>query len=249
MISVIIPTLNYRRSKNLKKIYKSRLTLSECLDALKDNVKEKMEVIVVSNNIDDKKLTSLIKRHPRVDKYCFNSVNIGVSRSWNLGAQLAEGDALFFLNDDCFVGNGGIEKLYQELQKVSVGITGVQGIKWGKIAPKEHLDDLVCPTSVDAVNGFAFMIRTNLFRELGGFDINYSPAFFEEIDMCFKVKDAGYKIVAVPFTAIRHFQDHGVSSRHSKIYYLNKSIDSIDLTNRNQKYFVEKWYPDNLDMI
>lgn len=245
MISVIIPTLSYRRSKNIKKLYKSRLTLSECLDALQDNVKTEIEVIVVSNNVADEKLTSLIKSHSRIDKYCFNSVNAGVSRSWNIGAQLAEGDALFFLNDDCLVGEGGLEKLYEELNRVEVGITGVQGIEWGVTAPKKHLNDITVPTAVDVINGFAFMVRSDLFHKLGGFDVNFSPAFYEETDMCFRVREAGFKVVAVPDTAIHHFEHHGVSSRHSTIHYLNTSIDSVELTQRNQKYFTDKWFPDD----
>ena len=37
-----------------------------------------------------------LHNHPRIDKYCFNNLNAGVSRSWNIGINMAEGKICFY---------------------------------------------------------------------------------------------------------------------------------------------------------
>jgi GT2 family glycosyltransferase len=64
------------------------------------------------------------------------------------------------------------------------------------------------PLAVDQVMGAAIMMRTELARELGGFDPGY-PNWFEEVDLCQRVKRTGYRVVYWPLTKVIH---HGGSS-------------------------------------
>lgn len=59
------------------------------------------------------------------------------------------------------------------------------------------------PCQVDQPAGAALMIRGGLFRELGGFDMNF-PMFFNDVDLCKRVKDAGYEIWYFPQYVIQH---------------------------------------------
>ena len=51
--------------------------------------------------------------------------------------------------------------------------------------------------------GAAFVIRSDVFKQFGGFDEDYF-AHMEEIDLCWRIKRAGYRIVSVPQSHIFH---------------------------------------------
>ena len=103
MISIIIPTRELNRSKNLKYLHKKLTSISDLLYSLA-NVKDcEFEVIVVINGVSDHKLIKYIQNNKTISKYAFLSTNSGVSRAWNIGRNLAEGEQLLFLNDDVVV--------------------------------------------------------------------------------------------------------------------------------------------------
>lgn len=59
------------------------------------------------------------------------------------------------------------------------------------------------PRQVDQPAGAALMVRGSLLRELKGFDQNF-PMFFNDVDLCKRVKDAGYEIWFMPEYRIVH---------------------------------------------
>jgi GT2 family glycosyltransferase len=239
-VSVIIPTLHLARPKNAKYFMFQRYTLEQVLSDLQQNVKLPREVIVVCNG-QDPELVELVKSHQGVDKSCLNSVNVGVSRAWNMGAMLAEGEALCFLNDDVHVGPGAIEELYETLSSDSAIVqVGPKGANW-RGAEHERFVGETCIEDADAISGFMFMIRTSAFTDVGGFDTAYSPAGFEEIDMSFMLRRRGGRCVVVPGLDVKHYERHGVSASTGTIGYLGKSIGTRELHNRNKEYFMRKW--------
>ena len=66
------------------------------------------EVICIFNSRD---VYDKLKSHQRINKFCFNSANAGVSRSWNIGLEMAEGRAVFIMNADLHVRVAAIEQL------------------------------------------------------------------------------------------------------------------------------------------
>jgi len=92
-ISFIIPVLHLKRPLNKARFFMPRYTLPDVLRDLRDNVSLTHEVIVVCNG-QDQELVDFVSNHPSIDKYCLNSVNVGVARSWNMGAEMAEAQAL-----------------------------------------------------------------------------------------------------------------------------------------------------------
>ncbi len=57
---------------------------------------------------------------------------------------------------------------------------------------------------VETVPGAAFMIRREVFEKIGGFDENFF-LYFEETDLCKRVREAGWKIFFEPKAKIIHF--------------------------------------------
>ncbi len=81
----------------------------------------------------------------------------------------------------------------------------------------------------DWVSGCALMIRKNLFKEIGGWDENYF-LYYEDVDLCKRVKNKGHKIAVNLKTEITHlggesFNEHKVQKKHyytSQDYYFKK---------------------------
>ncbi len=80
------------------------------------------------------------------------------------------------------------------------------------------------PVEVEGVVGAFFAIRRDAFEKIGGFDERFF-LFAEDIDLCLRVREKGYKIFHIPSIRIIHF--HGGSRKYLGLksdYYLRKSI-------------------------
>lgn len=80
--------------------------------------------------------------------------------------------------------------------------------------------DSLEPTDVMWASGAALMVRTAVYQEVGGLD----PAFFahmEEIDLCWRMWLAGYRVVAVTGSVVRHYGGASLSASDPRKTYLN----------------------------
>lgn len=243
-VSIIIPVLYLNRPLNKKRFFIQRYTIENVLEDIAKNVKIENEVIVICNG-SDPELIQYISANSKIDKYCINSVNVGVARAWNIGAEMSEAKILCFLNDDVEVGLGALEKLTETLeQNEMIGQVGPVGAIWNGSAHDRFVGETQIEEA-DAIAGFLFLMKASLYWALGGFDVAYSPAGFEEIDMCFSIRKTGKKCVVVPGLNVKHHHHHGVSAYKSVISYLGKEIDSEALHLRNKDYFERKWFDIN----
>ncbi|MFY8011370.1 MAG: bifunctional riboflavin kinase/FAD synthetase [Saprospiraceae bacterium] len=76
------------------------------------------------------------------------------------------------------------------------------------------------PSEIFWASGAAFMIRAPLFKAIGGFDASYF-AHMEEIDLCWRVKRAGFKVMVVPDAIIYHVGGGTLDYDSPKKVYLN----------------------------
>jgi GT2 family glycosyltransferase len=238
-VSFIIPVLHLKRPLNKARFFMPRYTLPDVLKDIASNVSLPYEVVVICNG-QDQELVDYVRSNKTIDKYCLNSVNVGVARSWNMGAEMAEGEILCYLNDDVAVGKESIEQLCALLADPNVGEVGSAGSYW------ENLEHHSFPegdglAETDVISGFCFLVRSETFRKVGGFDVEFTPAGYEEIDFSFRVRQAGMKCVILPTADIKHYHHHGVSSQKVDIHYLNKTIDTAELHQKNKNYFFKKW--------
>lgn len=83
---------------------------------------------------------------------------------------------------------------------------------------------------VDVVPGTGFVIRTNIFEEIGGFDEKFF-LYFEEFDICSRVKELGYKIYILPNARVKHIWEASTKKAtfdvkkifvQSRFYYFKK---------------------------
>ncbi len=239
-VSIIIPVYN-----NWK------LTAS-CLRSVADNTDGAFEVIVVDNNSTD--ATSHLLAAVKNLHVIHNTVNRVFVEGCNQGAEMARGRYLLFLNNDTEVCAGWLDALLVPFADHSTGIVGAKLIypdqrlqEAGSIVWQDgtgwnygHGEDQHAPEynyrrEVDYCSGACLIIPRFLWDTIGGFDARYAPAYYEDTDLCFAVRDAGYKVIYQPEARVIH---HGGASA-------GKDVDSDSGYKKfqriNQQKFVEKW--------
>ena len=82
---------------------------------------------------------------------------------------------------------------------------------------KGQYNDIV---DIDWASGAAMIVRTDLFKQLGGFDEDYF-AHMEEIDFCYRLKAAGYRIVYNPNSTVYHLGGGTLNYGNPKKVFLN----------------------------
>jgi GT2 family glycosyltransferase/glycosyltransferase involved in cell wall biosynthesis len=152
------------------------------------------------------------------------ATNQGFIRACNRGAHEAHGRYLLFLNNDTVVGTGWCDELVRTFVDVpNAGIVGAKliypdgslqeagGIIWkdGSGWNYGRGDDPLKPEysyrrEVDYVSGAALAVPRDLFLELGGFDEHYAPAYGEDSDLAFRVRQAGRTVVYQPLAQVIH---------------------------------------------
>ena len=203
------------------------------------------EVICIFNSSE---VYERLRSHDRIDKYCFNSLNAGVSRSWNMGINLAEGDVVFVMNADLHIKPQAIEKLQNYLFELdSAVIVGPQGavVDFKNLREKHYYKKgtFQQPIRVNAVSGFFFCIHRQPFLDHNlMFDVRYSPCFMEEWDMGLQVIQSGLATYAVPVIEYEHHWGITSAQENTSINYFGREVYRDDIIIENRRKFLSKWF-------
>jgi N-acetylglucosaminyl-diphospho-decaprenol L-rhamnosyltransferase len=95
--------------------------------------------------------------------------------------------------------------------------------------------DLTRPQPIEQPAAAALLLRREVFDEIGPLDEQFSPAWFEDVDYCRRLAQAGRSIYVVPSAAARHYG--GASLEHISFG------DFTDLWYRNMWRYARKWLP------
>jgi O-antigen biosynthesis protein len=221
------------------------------LSASKDSTS--FEVILVDDDPDGSTANRLKSySNLRVIK---NTENLGYVHSCNRAAAEAKGVFLVFLNNDTQVQPGWLDALLDTFEsQPEAGMVGSRLIfpdgrqqEAGGIVFRDgsawnygRLDDPYRPEysylrEPDYVSGAALAIHRHLFTRIGGFDTLYAPAYYEDTDLAFRVREAGYRVYYQPWSQVLHFE--GVSAgRDPEVPTGMKRYQKI-----NQRKFLDRW--------
>ncbi len=217
-----------------------RSTIKEVLEDISNNVNSSYEIIVICNSTEYE-LVDYIKTNKEITKFVLNSTNPGVARSWNMGAEMSQGEYLCFVSDDVRIGKNSIEQLEAALDNYSeVHEVGPRGDLYENGTSKQFVGTENSEYA-DVISGFLFMVRSSAYWSVGGFDTFYTPAGCEEVDFSFAIRKNGGKCLVLPNLDITHNEYHGVSAYRTNITFFNETIDTLDLHSRNTSYFRKKW--------
>lgn len=258
-LSIII--VNYNLAKEIEDCLNSSL---KTLDLQKDF---SYEIVIVDNNSPDKKLPETeIKFNRDNIKFYYLEENVGFGKGCNYGFSKASGKYICFLNPDTILNENiflPIINLFKSDE--SIGIIGPKQqvrfpffdfsagfspnllfelfnlfgvgvffegflVFWlTKISKKKVL-------KVDWILGASIFIRAELFGTINGFDKDYFM-FYEEVDLCKKVSNKGYKIIYSPQYSIHHIGSvsgkkdytlYTIRTYSSKYIYISKHYRSIN---------------------
>ena len=89
-----------------------------------------------------------------------------------------------------------------------------------------------------AVTGACFMVRTDLFDQVGGFDEGFGTEY-NDVDFCLKVVEAGYRNLYVPHCELYHYESMSRGHPHSTYESYKKHLKEVNMFNKKWKKYVE----------
>ena len=220
------------------------------------------EIIVVDNcsKIDDyQTLKSLVASMPHTT-LVRNSFNSGFGLGNMIGVNLARGEYLTFLNSDTLIEEDCVTPLLDYLaQNPNAGVitpqhTNTDGQKvhsfdyyinfrqnfvglWlylltsSKHTPNPKKEYNV-PIAVDFVYGCFMMFRRSAFAQVGGFDPNIF-LYYEEMDVCWRLKKAGYQSIFYPQAKFKHV---GGGSSSQVNTHFERVVSTLYMLRKNEGY-------------
>jgi N-acetylglucosaminyl-diphospho-decaprenol L-rhamnosyltransferase len=140
--------------------------------------------------------------------------------------------------------SGGSQRYFQLRRLPTLRGLATEALLLNKLFPKNRatahyryrdLDlESTTPQRVEQPAAAALLIRRKVFEEVGAFDERFSPAWFEDVDYCRRLSDAGKEIFVVPAAVARH---HGGASLEHMTYRR-----FIELWYRNMWLYARKWF-------
>lgn len=225
-LSIII--INYNLSAEIEECIKSVQPVLQNIENFK------WEIIIVDNNSPDNKLPEIENKFKQNNiHFYYLSENVGFGKGCNYGFSKASGEYICFLNPDTIIKQNIFSPILNLLQSdKSIGIVGPkQQIKnpffdfsagfspniifeiFNLFGAGIFIEGFLvfCLTkikknrliNVNWILGACIFIKSELFKKIDGFDKDYFM-FFEELDLCKRVSNKGYKIVYYPEQSIHH---------------------------------------------
>ena len=240
MVSIVIP------------VYNQYGFTMKCIESIKNcsgNIT--YEVILADDKSTD--ATVNIKKTVKNLTVVRNRKNLRFLLNCNKAAKKVKGKYILFLNNDTVVKDNWLEPMISLMEKdKTIGMTGAKlvypngmlqeagGIIWKDASGWNfgHSQNPDAPEynyvkEVDYISGACIALPTKLWKEIGGFDKRFVPAYYEDTDLAFEVRKRGLKVVYQPLSVVVHFE--GVSNGTD----LSSGQKQYQVVNREK--FVEKW--------
>ena len=205
------------------------------------------EVIVADNGSTDNSLDVLAKEFPSVKTIVLDQ-NYGFAEGYNRAIAQVDSEYTVLLNSDVEVTEGWLDPLLAYLD-THTDVAAVQPKirSWLRRSHFEHagaaggyLSKLYFPycrgrilwhveedkgqydtaAEVDWTSGACMCVRTKVYKECGGLDAAFF-AHMEEIDLCWRMRNAGWRLVCVPESVVYHLGGGALNYESPRKTYLN----------------------------
>jgi GT2 family glycosyltransferase len=210
--------------------------LDACLRALEQTRPAPAEIVVVDNASTDDSLQEL-HASPRVNVLS-QPRNLGFAGGANVGLSAVETELALLMNPDVEVdanfGQALLEAFAADDRLGAAGallrypdsdrIQHAGGIIERPLMTTSHLaygqrigEARLAPADVDFVTGGAMGLRIAAIRNVGGFDESFSPVYYEDVDLCVRLREAGWRVRFLP--ALQAVHHEGVTLERSDAYH------------------------------
>jgi GT2 family glycosyltransferase len=244
--------------------------LLKCLESI-DNVKKEaeIEIYIVDNASSDDSIAKAKQKFPKAH-FIENSKNVGFGAAHNQVLRQIKSGYILVLNPDVILEKGNIQPLLEFMESHSdVGaVTPKIVFDNGKLDLTAHRGfptplasflyflgndslyhlsnrNLAKIHEVDAITGAFFLTSAEVLQKVGYFDEDYFM-YAEDIDLCYRIKQAGLKVMYIPDVQVLHFK--GVSSglkkhsQHLTTANLETKKRSLNHFYQTMKIFYDKHY-------
>ncbi len=206
-----------------------------------------IEIIVADNGSTDNSLEVLAKDFPSVKTIVLDQ-NYGFAEGYNRAIAQVDSEYTVLLNSDVEVTEGWLDPLLAYLD-THTDVAAVQPKirSWLRRSHFEHagaaggyLSKLYFPycrgrilwhveedkgqydtaAEVDWTSGACMCVRTKVYKECGGLDAAFF-AHMEEIDLCWRMRNAGWRLVCLPESVVYHLGGGALSYESPRKTYLN----------------------------
>lgn len=239
-ISLIIP--NYNGKNLLEK------NLPSVISATNEYQDGEVEIIIVDDASNDESVNFLKVNYPQA-RLIIKDKNTGFADSCNLGVEKSTGGIIILLNSDVSPEKDFIQPLITHFSDEKVFAVGCleksiqngkeilsgksigyfkKGLVWHDRSP-----DQLTAGQTFWVAGGSGAFRKSIWEKLKGFDIAFQPFYWEDIDLSYRARKKGYKILFEPKSIVVHNHESTIGKMYS-----GKDIQNI--STRNQLLFFRK---------
>lgn len=226
--------------------------LPACLRTLLAQEGLVFEIIAVDNASSDGSAAYIAQNFPSVRLIC-NQENVGFGAACNMGLDCATGELLVLLNQDTEVRPDWLRALTNVFRDDErIGIAGSKAVyadgliqhAGGKVDEQgngshighrnEDNGQYEQRLDVDYVTGASLAISRQAYVTCGGFDEKFGLSYYEDVDLCYRVRCANYRVVYEPRSVLVH-NERSVSA--------DGTIEGNARTQQNRLRFVLKNWP------
>lgn len=232
LVSVVFPTMN------------RKCDLIKCINSVKESTYDKIEIIVADNSSIDGSKEAVKELFPDVI-LLENELNLGSPISINDCIKKSKGEFIFRLDDDVIIEKNTIENMLKVLKSdpqigavsaicfymenpnllraagLKISLFFGKTIAYGK--DETNLKPFKENREIEGAGGGTLMTRRKIFDKIGFYDESYFLTY-EDVDWCYKLKKAGYKLVLVGGTKLYHKKEVGGPTNENPLrtYFLSR---------------------------
>ncbi len=227
--------------------YNSRERLESFLPSISESMGEKFETFVIDNASDDDTVEFVQEWFPEIHTIQFGS-NYGYAKGYNKAIEQIDSKYLVLLNDDVMVTPNWLTpiinkmeadptigacmpsvldyelKTHYEYAGAAGGLIDKYGVPYCKGRIFEQIErvnpNYNSEEEIFWASGAAIVVRSDVFINLEGFDESFF-AHQEEIDLCWRMKNAGYKVMVMPQSIVYHVGGSSLAYDNPEKTYLN----------------------------
>ena len=220
LVSIVIPTMDHVDD------------LRKCVESIRDrSTWKRWEIIIVENNSKEQETFDYyneLKDDSRIRVVTWEK-GFNFSGICNLGAARAKGDYILLLNNDMeVITPDWLEQMLMFAQRDDVGavgamlyypddtiqhagvILGIGGVgghshKYFKRGDYGYASRLTIAQNLSAVTAACILMPRRVWEEVGGLDEGYAVAF-NDVDLCMRIREAGYLIIWTPYAELYHYE-------------------------------------------
>jgi GT2 family glycosyltransferase len=245
---IVFPPIKEPKISVLIPVWNSAYHTLRCLKSLAADKSSSLEVIVFNNASSDQ-TPELLERCENI-LVINNPVNVGFVGATNGAAAVATGRLVLMMNNDITIAGGKLSdaaKLFDSENDIGA-VGALLKLATGRVQEagaiiynngstngflrhrKTALAEGMFVRDVDYCSGAFLLLDRANFLSIGGLDEVFAPGYYEETDLCMRVRSVGKHVVYTPELVLSHFEFGSFASGAA-----------FERMERNRKIFVERW--------